>query len=144
MTLTGYVRKTLTELVRIPSTPDTDMSEILKAATQAIEALGLRAEVHADVKAVLASSGKGGVLFNGHLDTVPVASGWTREQGSWDADFLYARGTTDMKAGCLAALAAARELLAKRVSLHEVARAAEILEAYATRLAPASRAKART
>ncbi|MFA5897016.1 MAG: M20/M25/M40 family metallo-hydrolase [Thermoplasmata archaeon] len=115
MTLPEYVRKTLTEFVRISSTPDTDMSEILAAATKAVEALGLRAEVHADVKAVLASSGKGGAMFNGHLDTVPMASGWTREQGSWDGDFLYGRGTADMKAGCVAGLAAAMQLLAKKV-----------------------------
>jgi len=115
VTLSEYVRKTLTEFVRIPSTPDTDMSGILQAAAKAIEDLGLRATVHADVKAVVASSGRGGVLFNGHLDTVPVASGWTREPGSWDGDFLYGRGTADMKAGCVAALAAARELLPKNV-----------------------------
>jgi acetylornithine deacetylase/succinyl-diaminopimelate desuccinylase-like protein len=63
------------------------------------------------VNAVTASSGPGGVLFNGHLDTVPIASGWTREQGSWDGDFLYGRGTADMKAGCVAGLGAARQLL---------------------------------
>ncbi len=115
MTATEYVRKVLTELVRIPSTPDTDMSEILRAAAGAIEDLGLEATVHQDLKAVVASSGSGGLLFNGHLDTVPVASGWTREQGSWDGDLLYGRGTADMKAGCVAGLAAARGLLAKRV-----------------------------
>ncbi len=115
MTSAEYVRKTLTEFCRIPSTPDTDMSEILRAATQAMEGLGLEPTVHADLKAVVASSGRGGVLFNGHLDTVLVASGWTREQGSWDGDVLYGRGTADMKAGCVAGLAAARELLAKQV-----------------------------
>ncbi len=115
MTLTEFVRTTLTEFVRIFSTPDTDMSEILRAAAKAIEGLGLRATVHPDLKAVVASSGSGGVLFNGHLDTVPVATGWTREQGSWDGDFLYGRGTADMKAGCVAGLTAARELLTKDV-----------------------------
>src|SRR3990172_12217284 len=82
--------------------PDTDMTEIGRAATEAIEELGLKPQVHEDVKAVTASRGSGGVLFNGHLDTVPLASGWTREQGAWDGDFLYGRGTADMKAGCVA------------------------------------------
>lgn len=111
MNVTEYIRKTLTDFVHIPSTPDADMREILRAATGSIEELGLRPTVHADVNAVTASSGPGGVLFNGHLDTVPIASGWTREQGSWDRDFLYGRGTADMKAGCVAGLAAARSLL---------------------------------
>lgn len=111
MTLADRVRSLLTQFVQIPSTPDTDMQEILRAATAAIEELGLRPTVHDDVKAVTASSGRGGVLFNGHLDTVPIASGWTRAQGSWDGDFLYGRGTADMKAGCVAELVAARSLL---------------------------------
>lgn len=111
MNLPEYVRKTLTKFVRIPSTPDTGMVEILRAATAAIEDLGLRPDVHEDVKAVHASSGSGGVLFNGHLDTVPIASGWTRDPDTWDGDFLYGRGTADMKGGCVAELAAARSLL---------------------------------
>jgi len=111
MNLPEYVRKTLVEFVRIPSTPDDDMAAILDAATAAIEDLGLKAERHAEVGAVTASSGTGGVLLNGHLDTVPLASGWSRDQGAWDGDFLYGRGTADMKAGCVASLAAARTLL---------------------------------
>jgi len=111
MNLVEYVRKNLTEFVGIPSTPDVDIRAILRAATASIEELGLKPTSHTDVKAVTASSGSGGILFNGHLDTVPIASGWTRELGSWDGDFLYGRGTADMKAGCVAGLAAARALL---------------------------------
>jgi len=107
----NYVRKTLEDFVRTPSTPDTDMSGILRLAVATIEDLGLRPRVEEHVKAVLATSGRGGVLFNGHLDTVPVATGWTKGQAVWEGDILYGRGTADMKAGCVAALAAARVLL---------------------------------
>ena len=115
MNLTDYVRTALTEFVRIPSTPDTDMRDIFRAARAAIEDLGLRPTLHDDVRAVSATSGHGGVLFNGYLDTVPVASGWTKAQGVWEGDYLYGRGTADMKAGCVAALAAARTLLDRSV-----------------------------
>jgi len=48
-----------------------------------------------------------------------VASGWTKGQAAWEGDILYGRGTADMKAGCVAALAAARSLIerGKAVSL---------------------------
>ncbi len=119
MNETEYVRTWLHELVRIPSAADSDMPGILTAAATAIEDMGLRSTVHEDVRAIQASSGKGGVLLNGHLDTVPLASGWTKGQAVWEGDWLYGRGTADMKAGCVACLAAARRLLdrGKPVSL---------------------------
>jgi len=114
-----YVRTLLEEFVRIPSVTEADMPAILKAAGAAIEEFGLRPTIHEDVQAIEASSGHGGVLLNGHLDTVPVASGWTKGQGVWEGDWLYGRGGADMKAGCVACLAAARRLLdrGKPVSL---------------------------
>ena len=111
MNLLEYVRKALVEFVRIPSSPDDDVNPILDAAAAAIQEMGLKAQRYPEVGAVTASSGAGGLLLNGHLDTVPLASGWTRDQGSWDGDVLYGRGTADMKAGCVAGLAAARTLL---------------------------------
>ena len=115
MNPTEYLRSTLTEFVRVPSTPDTDKAPILKAAVAAMEDLGLRSRVYKDVNAVVASSSSGGVVFSGHLDTVPMGSGWTRDHGAWDGDFLYGRGTADMKAGCVAALSAAGVLLDRGV-----------------------------
>ncbi|HKZ98312.1 MAG TPA: M20/M25/M40 family metallo-hydrolase [Thermoplasmata archaeon] len=115
MNLSDEARSILTEFVRTPSTPDSDMHGILSAAEGRIEALGLRPVRHPDVMAVEAASGRGGVLFNGHLDTVPMASGWTKTHGAWDGDWLYGRGAADMKAGCVAALLAARVLLDRGV-----------------------------
>jgi acetylornithine deacetylase/succinyl-diaminopimelate desuccinylase-like protein len=119
MNETEFVRTTLSELVRIPSATDSDMFAILEAARAVMLEIGLRPTVHEDVKVLEASSGPGAVLLNGHLDTIPVASGWTKSQGAWEGDVLYGRGTADMKAGCVAALAAARRLLdrGKPVSL---------------------------
>ncbi len=111
MTQAGVVRTALEEFVRTPSTADADPSVILRAASSALEHVGLRSTTHEDVKAVEASSGSGGILLSGHLDTVPVASGWTKEQGAWEGDLLYGRGTADMKAGCAAAVAAAQALV---------------------------------
>ncbi len=110
MNETEFVRTTLEEFVRIPSSSDADPYVILRSAASALERIGFRPRVHEDVKAVEASSGSGGLLLNGHLDTVPVASGWTKDRGIWEGDFLYGRGTADMKAGCVAALAAAASL----------------------------------
>ncbi len=111
MTDVDFVRTTLEEFVRIPSSADVGPSNILRAATSVLDRIGLQPRVHDDAKAVEASSGTGGVLLNGHLDTVPLASGWTKDQGVWEGDWLYGRGAADMKAGCVAALAAARGLV---------------------------------
>jgi len=101
MNLIEYVRKNLTEFVGIPSTPDVDMRAILRAATASIEELGLKPTSHTDVKAVTASSGSGGILFNGHLDTNPVTEGWTVDPwgGVYDDRFIYGIGVSNMKAG---------------------------------------------
>lgn len=107
----AFVRTALEELVRIPSASEANPSVILTAVASLLEQIGLRPTIHEDVHAVEASSGSGGLLLNGHLDTVPVGSGWTKAQGAWEGDTLYGRGTADMKAGCIAAVAAARSLV---------------------------------
>ncbi len=109
------VRKTLQEFVAIDSSGDVDKSEILGTAVHEIEAMGLAPHVYRDVKAVAATFGAGGVVFNGHLDTVPFGSGWTRRHGEVVGERMYGRGTADMKGGCVAMLAAAHELLREKV-----------------------------
>ena len=110
-----YIRSTLAEFVAIDSAGDADKSEILSAAAREIEAMGLPPHVYRDTKAVAATFGAGGVVLNGHLDTVPFGSGWTRRHGEIVGDRMYGRGTADMKGGCVAMLAAARELLREKV-----------------------------
>lgn len=48
-----------------------------------------------------------GVVLSGHLDTVPVGSGWSRAQGEVVGGRIYGRGACDMLGGCAAMLLAA-------------------------------------
>jgi succinyl-diaminopimelate desuccinylase len=53
------------------------------------------------------------ICFTGHIDTVPLgAARWTRDAfaGETDGDRIYGRGSTDMKSGIAAFVAAAIEL----------------------------------
>ena len=54
------------------------------------------------------------LLFNGHLDTIPIGDSWPCRQ---DGDRIYGRGTTDMKGGMAAMLGAAKALLTSGVRL---------------------------
>jgi len=62
------------------------------------------------------SDAKPPLVFTGHLDVVPLgARKWSREPfaGETDGDKLYGRGSSDMKAGVAAMLAAARAFARK-------------------------------
>ena len=91
------------------------MRAILEIAKTEIAGIGLEPTVNEELMAVSARNGRGGVLFNGHLDTVPSGQGWTRKTGDLDGSILYGRGTADMKAGCAAMLAAAKDLKSRDV-----------------------------
>ncbi len=58
---------------------------------------GLEPEIHSAEGALTATSDEGGVLFSGHLDTVPQGSGWTRALGQRVEGRIYGRGSPDMK-----------------------------------------------
>ena len=61
----------------------------------------------------LAGSGaRPAICFTGHLDVVPPGSRWTRDPfaGEIDGDRLYGRGSSDMKGGVAAIVAAVEEL----------------------------------
>lgn len=56
------------------------------------------------------------ILLNGHLDTVTISEGWTRDplKATIEGDKLYGLGALDMKGGC-AALMIALDLFLKNV-----------------------------
>ena len=47
-----------------------------------------------------------GLMLNGHMDTVPIGSGWKYKQGEIKNGRLYGRGSVDMKGGLAALLSA--------------------------------------
>ena len=50
------------------------------------------------------------IHLNGHLDTVNLCQGWTRDlKGEISGDRLYGVGVLDMKSGCAAAMMALKE-----------------------------------
>lgn len=49
------------------------------------------------------------IISDGHIDVVPIADGWTKDQGEMDGSIMYGRGTTDMKSGVVAQIEAARQ-----------------------------------
>ena len=103
------VRTRLKDLVALPSTEHDDPRPILDYASSAGRDLGARVTPvpNGDRPAVLLSWGTPRLLFSGHLDTVPKAGTWASRTGAVEGGRMYGRGTTDMKAGCAAMLAAA-------------------------------------
>lgn len=105
------------DLVRAPSeNPPGDEREVAKVAESWLDRLGLpceRIEPEPGRVSVVSSWGSGNgktLLFNGHYDVVPVndAPDWPHPpyEGRVDDGKLYGRGSTDMKAGIAACLAA--------------------------------------
>lgn len=103
------VRTRLRDLVALPSTEGDDPGPILDYVSAAGRELGARvtAVPNGAHPAVHLAWGKPRLLFSGHLDTVPRSGTWTRKTGAVRSGRMYGRGTTDMKAGCAAMLAAA-------------------------------------
>ena len=59
------------------------------------------------------------LLYNGHIDVVPVGNGWTRDPfgGEIVDGVLYGRGTADMKSGVASMVAAAEAIVKSGVKL---------------------------
>lgn len=112
MLLRANAEKLLRKLILLRSSERDDVVPITKLVTDMLTGFGLEPKFYGSKEkpAVFARSGKGGVVLSGHLDTVPVGDGWTKEQGVVEGGRIFGRGAADMKAGCAAILLAAEEL----------------------------------
>ena len=107
-------------LVQIPSLT-MEEEEVCRCFEEQLRQLGLAVDVRevtpgrSNLYARIPGSGEGpGLIFNGHLDTIPVGNcPPCRREG----DLIYGRGSTDMKGGMAAMLGAARALLASGARL---------------------------
>jgi succinyl-diaminopimelate desuccinylase len=99
----------LKDLIAIES--HTDGRPIISHVTNILTDLGAHVTHYGPEQkpAILAEFGTGGPVFSGHLDTV-VMGEWNYEQGQIINGNLYGRGSTDMKSGCAAMIAAAETL----------------------------------
>jgi len=114
-----YCRRLLEEMVAIPSivNEEKDLADYLKGE---LEALGLETRLQqvegdrSNVIAVHRFPEPGPMLmFNGHLDTVPVCEGWTTDpfKPVVRDGRLYGLGSCDMKAGIACAVTAIKGLM---------------------------------
>lgn len=111
----------LTRVVRTPSVNPPGAEEAVVGVLQEyLDAHGVttwRSEARPGRPNLYAKLGAGSpvVLLNGHLDTVPVGDGWTRDPFGAEVDGgrLYGRGSSDMGGG-LVACAVALAMLAAR------------------------------
>jgi acetylornithine deacetylase len=110
----------LEELVRIPSATGHEQA-VAEAFARRCKAAGLEVEmqeVEPGRSNVIAywRVGRGPrLLLTGHLDTVPVGEGWSRDPFGAEVDRgrLYGRGACDMKGGLAAMLGAIVDLRAR-------------------------------
>ena len=103
----------LKQLLLLKSAEHDDALPMAEFASDFLRDLGLEPSRHGDgdKPAVFARHGDGGVAMSGHLDTVPLGDGWTREQGEVVDGTMYGRGAADMKGGCAAIMLAAERLV---------------------------------
>ncbi len=108
---------TLLALLSMDSDLHSDMTPIVSYVRHRLERAGMAVRVVGPSRfpALLATFGENGLIFSGHLDTVPIGSGWSKGQGEEEGNRIYGRGTADMKGACAAMIEAAEELVRERV-----------------------------
>ncbi len=116
------------ELVRIKSVnPPGDELQAAKYVASVLKGVGLKVELikhsaaRSSVLARLKGSGrKPGLLYNGHLDTVPVGlEKWTHDpfEGVVSGGKVWGRGSADMKGGLAALLVLSKAMAEARMPL---------------------------
>ncbi len=105
------------ELVKIDSrNPGKNEKEVANYIKDFLEGLGQEIEIIEFEKnraSVVCSVGKGdGLMFNGHIDTVPVVNNWKEDPfgGKIKGNKIFGLGTSDMKSGVAAMLSAFSKL----------------------------------
>lgn len=109
--------RTLLELMEMESDNLSDKGPIIDYASRRLKEIGMKVSVTGpkDTPAIFASSGEGGLIMSGHLDTVPIGSGWSRMQGESDGDKVFGRGVSDMKGAVAVNLEVAEILMEEGV-----------------------------
>ena len=120
----------LADLVKIPS-PYFEEGKVMEFARGWLKDAGVPVDYHRfhedrifDYKGInvvgALESGHSGptVVVNGHLDTVKLCDGWTRDPfaASIDGNRMYGLGACDMKGGCAAIMMALREFAKRKES----------------------------
>jgi succinyl-diaminopimelate desuccinylase len=115
--MTSMVIDTLKELVMTPShSGDTkDIEELVASKVGGIadvEFLPVRGIGRDVVSRVVHDGPLPAIVIGGHMDTVPVCGGWTRQplEPTVEGDKLYGLGSSDMKAGLALAIEVFRML----------------------------------
>ena len=111
------VEEVLTDLVLLASTSEDPVERVVEYVTSRLKRLGLEPRLRGakERPAIIAQFGHKGVALSGHLDTVPLGTGWRYEQAEVSSGFIYGRGSCDMKGGCAAMLLAAEDLVSASV-----------------------------
>jgi acetylornithine deacetylase/succinyl-diaminopimelate desuccinylase-like protein len=103
----------LPELLQIDSTNKADKSDIVRYATEKLREFGMKVKIvgNTEAPAIFATNDAEGVVFSGHLDTIPIGNGWKKKQGEIAKGRIYSRGTADMKGAVASILHAAETLI---------------------------------
>ncbi len=104
----GRILQLAKELIEIPSVTGEEL-RVAHYAREALEASGLPVELRGSgerpiVLSTINPEGSPYIVFNGHLDTVPVPDPWAWSRDPFkpwvEEGRLYGRGSSDMKASC--------------------------------------------